>query len=296
MSLTIAIVAPGEMGSGIARRLAEHHARVLTSLAGRSAATAARARDASMTDASDDELAAADLLLSIVPPAGAPALAERLRPALARAKTTTTYVDCNAVNPETARRIGAILAPTGCRYVDAGIIGGPPKADGSGPSIYVAGPDAARALALRELGLDVRDLQAPLGAASALKMSYAGLTKGFVAIAAAMIGGAVRAGVADALLRELEESQPQMLARATREVPRMYPKAYRWVGEMREIAAFLADDAGGAEIYSGAARLYEQLAQDVRGERAAIERLDRFFAQDVRVQRAQRFPSVPPPR
>jgi 3-hydroxyisobutyrate dehydrogenase-like beta-hydroxyacid dehydrogenase len=249
-----------------------------------------------MTDASDDALAAADLLLSIVPPAGAPALAERLRPALARAKTTTTYVDCNAVNPETARRIGAILAPTGCRYVDAGIIGGPPKADGSGPSIYVAGPDAARALALRELGLDVRDLQAPLGAASALKMSYAGLTKGFVAIAAAMIGGAVRAGVADALLRELEESQPQMLARATREVPRMYPKAYRWVGEMREIAAFLADDAGGAEIYSGAARLYEQLAQDVRGERAAIERLDRFFAQDVRVQRAQRFPSVPPPR
>ena len=87
-------------------------------------------------------------------------------------------------------------------------------------------------LRLNGFGLDTRLVDGPAGAASALKMSYAGLTKGFTALGAAMMLGAERAGCAEALRAELAESQPHFLAWLSRQVPRMYPKAYRWVAEM----------------------------------------------------------------
>ena len=40
----------------------------------------------------------------------------------------------------------------------------------------------------------------------------------------------------------------------------MYPKAYRWVAEMEEIAAFAPADPAAAQIYRGLARLYQRLA------------------------------------
>src|SRR5688572_5921041 len=134
MTETVAIIAPGEMGSAVGRRLRERGARVITSLAGRSAASVARAQAAGFEPvASDAAMAAqAGIILSIVPPGDAVALAERLKPALAQATRRPIYVDCNAVSPDTAERIGAVLAGTPARYVDGGIIGGPPRAGYAG--------------------------------------------------------------------------------------------------------------------------------------------------------------------
>src|SRR5215467_614435 len=121
MTPTIAIVAPGAMGAGIGQRLASHGVRVLTSLTGRSDATAARARESRMNPASDEEIAAADFLLSILPPGDALALAQRFAPVLAAASNAKpVYVDCNAINPATVEQVAAIIAPTGCPFVDAG--------------------------------------------------------------------------------------------------------------------------------------------------------------------------------
>jgi L-threonate 2-dehydrogenase len=129
MTDTIAIIAAGEMGAGIGRRLHERGARVLTSLTGRSPASALRAERAGMgiVGSDDDLFAQADFFLSVVPPGEALALAERVKPALQRSARKPIYVDCNAVAPETAVRIGETIAGTGSRYVDAGIIGGPPS-------------------------------------------------------------------------------------------------------------------------------------------------------------------------
>src|SRR5215471_17228540 len=111
MSDLIAVIAPGEMGAGIGQRLHERGARVITSLAGRSAASGKRAERAGMVAASsDDEIVTADILLSVVPPKDAAGLAARLKPAIARAAKKPIYVDCNAVAPQTAAEIGAILA------------------------------------------------------------------------------------------------------------------------------------------------------------------------------------------
>lgn len=277
MSITIAVVAPGAMGSGLARGLTERGAHVLTSLDGRSEATKARARAAGMQDASLDEMAGAELILSVVPPGEAIALAERFVPALGKRGSAATFVDCNAVSPRTKQELAEIVAPTGAAFVDASIIGLPPTPDGKKPALYVSGDASGRTALLKELGVDLRPMPGPIGAAAALKMSYAGITKGTLAIGAAMILAATRVGAAEGLHDELALSQRQMLARFETSIPGMYAKAYRWVAEMREIAAFLGEDEAAAMMFEGAARLYERLAADVAGEGKERSDLDAFL-------------------
>jgi 3-hydroxyisobutyrate dehydrogenase-like beta-hydroxyacid dehydrogenase len=196
-----------------------------------------------------------------VPPGDAIALAQRLAPPLKASNRKPVYVDCNAVSPETTVDVGMIVTETGCQYVDGGIVGGPPAGNSPGPRLYASGDAAGEFERLKSFGIDVRVLDAPIGAASALKMSYAGITKGLSAIACAMIISASRAGVSEALHAELASSQAQILAVLSHNVPRMFPKAYRFVAEMEEIAAYAEGAKGAHEMYEGAAKLYERIAE-----------------------------------
>ncbi|MFZ0372730.1 MAG: DUF1932 domain-containing protein [Xanthobacteraceae bacterium] len=290
MTPVIAIIAPGAMGAAVGKRLADNGLKVLTSLAGRSAETAARAKAAGMADASDTEIAAADFILSILPPGDALGLAERFAPALQASNAKPVYVDCNAINPATVERVMAAIAPTECPFVDAGIIGSPPSPlpnppppagegrVGGSPRFYASGPSAQRFARLRDYGLDVRVLGGATSAASALKMSYAGITKGTQAIGAAMMLAAMRAGSADDLLAELQSSQKQLFPWLKRQLEQMPPKAYRWVAEMQEIAGFVADDPGARDLYEGAAHFYERFAEDFEsGDKKAAAALEAFL-------------------
>jgi putative dehydrogenase len=282
MGMTIAVMAQGTMGAGVGKRLAERGATVRTLLSGRSEASAARAKASGMQAAADerDLLQGADYFLSILPPDQAEALASRLAPAMQSLPAKPVYVDCNAVSPQTAERIAGIVEPTGAIFVDGGIIGGPPR-DGYSPAIYASGPEAERTKAIKDYGIDWRVIAGPIGAASGLKMSYAGITKGTTAIAAAMLLGAARFGCAEALLAELSSSQPEMLGRMKKSIPGMYDKAYRWVGEMQEISDFLDANAASSDMYKGIARLYEFLAaaeeEAQKADGNAIKTLDRVL-------------------
>jgi putative dehydrogenase len=286
MAPVVAVIAAGAMGAAVGKRLADHGVTVLTSLADRSAATAARAAAAGMAAASDAEIAAADFVLSILPPGDALALAQRFAPALSASNVKPIYVECNAVNPATVERIAATIAPTGCAFVDAGIVGPPPKPSpsgqgrGTGTRFYASGEAAPRFAALRQYGLDVRVLEGPPGAASALKMSYAGITKGTQALGAAMLLAAARAGSAAALREELQFSQPEMLALLQHFLPAMPAKAYRWVAEMQEIAGFVGDDPAAGEIFAGAAHFYERIAEDFAADRKDVESLLKLVGSD----------------
>jgi L-threonate 2-dehydrogenase len=276
MKSVVAVIAPGAMGAAVAARLVENGADVITSLSGRSPASAKRATEAGMRAVDDTDLLSARLILSIVPPSDALGLAERLSPVLRSGSSKPLYVDCNAVSPETAKRIAEVIAATGTPFADGGIIGGPPRAGQVGPTLYVSGEPAKRVEGLAR-GLVVRAIDGPVGAASALKMSYAAITKGLTALGTASILGATRAGAAEALHRELSESQPMLLAWLGRSVPDMFPKAYRFVGEMEEISSFMGSD-GAREIYAGIAGLYREVAADKEGENRDIDALARFFA------------------
>jgi len=275
--MVIAVLSPGAMGSAISLRLVEHGACVLTSLDGRSAATVDRARAARMRDASPETIATADLILSIVPPGEAVALAKGLVTRLSESRRKPVYIDCNALSPRTKTEIAGILAGTGCDILDGAIVGAPPQPGEKGPRIYVSGDWSDRASVLRTLGLDLRQIDGPIGAAAALKMSYAGINKGIMAIGAAMLLAASRSGASKGLYRELSESLPQLLSKFETGIPDMYPKAYRWVAEMREIAAFLDEDKAAAMIFEGSARLYGRLAIDIANEGKERATLDGFF-------------------
>ena len=113
MNVVIAILSPGAMGSAISVRLVEHGARVLTSLDGRSAATVERARAAGMEDVSPETIAAADLVLSIVPPGKAVALAKELVKRLSESRHKPVFIDCNALSPKTKTQVAITLSEAG---------------------------------------------------------------------------------------------------------------------------------------------------------------------------------------
>lgn len=267
MAPVIAVIGAGAMGSAVAARLVQRGARVLTLLEGRGPVTWSRAIAAGMEPATLPDVAGADLILSIVPPDQAHAVVEQLAPALAAQSHRAPFLDCNALSPESKCALSERLAQMGCEMIDAGIIGPPPGSGGAEPRFYLSGPGVERAQVLAELGVELRLLDGPVGAAAALKMCYAGINKGLTALTTAMLLAAERAGAGEALREEMAYSLPHLLVRARRSTPAMYPKAYRWAPEMREIAAFLIADAPAAMVFEGAARFFEERALDFDGER-----------------------------
>jgi L-threonate 2-dehydrogenase len=277
MKPVVAIVAAGAMGAGIARRLGEHGVKTLTLLTGRSDATRERATAAGMTAVAADALMEADLLLSVLPPANALAFAEQTAFALKSARRKPVFVDCNAISPATVRHIHAVISATGAEFVDAGIIGFPPEPGTVNPRIYACGEPAEKLAALSAFGLDVRVLDGQIGAASALKMAFAGISKGTIAILSAMILAAERAGCAEALREELSESERELMKTMTARVPRALPKTWRWVAEMQEIAEFAREDPAAHDIWNSISAFYGRIAEDLAAQRKESDVLVRFF-------------------
>ncbi|MGH6970888.1 MAG: NAD(P)-binding domain-containing protein, partial [Caulobacteraceae bacterium] len=221
----VAILAIGDMGRGVAVRLREGGARVVTSLQGRGEGTATRARSAGVEALDDQALVRkAEVVLSIVPPGAALDLARRMAGAMSAADARPAYIDCNAISAATMRQVGEIVRASGAVVGDAGIVGGPPD-KARGTKIYASGPALPAFDTLKALGLDVRRIGSEIGQASALKMGYGGFTKGVQALATALMVSARRAGVAEALEAELAESQAALLAMLDRVLPGMPPKA-----------------------------------------------------------------------
>lgn len=266
---TIGLVSPGAMGAAVGARLADHGARVLTRLDGRSAESIARATKARLDDASPEALAGADIFLSIVPPHTAEAVASDFAEWAGTVGRPALYVDCNALSPATKASVAGIVEAVGARMVDACIIGGPNEPDG--PSFYACGPHAAEAASLADHGLRWTILDAPIGAAAALKMCFAGVNKGLYALGNMMRLAAAEAGVSDALAHEMGMRLPHVLDQLDRHTPSVFARAWRWAPEMREIAAFGADAPGAGAVFEGFARLYERLAEDLAGDRRDYE-------------------------
>jgi 3-hydroxyisobutyrate dehydrogenase-like beta-hydroxyacid dehydrogenase len=221
---------------------------------GRTDATRERARDAGLIDTGSlRELAErADVIVSVCPPAAALAQAE----AVTAVGYDGIYVDANAVSPSTARQISHLFD----RFVDGGIIGPPVRQPGS-TRLYLAGEEATGVAALwNGSALDVRVLDAPAGAASAVKVCFAAWTKGSAALLLAIRGLAHAEGIDDALLDEWAISIPDLAEQSKRTAFGNAPKAWRFVGEMEQIAAAFDEHDLPAGFAAAAADLYRRLA------------------------------------
>lgn len=259
---TIAILMPGDMGHGVGRALREHGKRVITPLDGRSDRTKGLAKAAGLLDvgSTSDAVSEADLILSILPPASAISQAQQVAEAMASTGAKPCYVDCNAVSPDTAIRIGEIISGAGAPFIDCGIIGLAPG-KGGGTRFYVSGTDTAPMLALHGLGFDVSSVGDEPGRASALKMSYAGLTKGTWTLHTAVLLAAQQLGVLPELLEEFRISQAATLRDMETRVSRLPADSGRWIAEMEEIASTFASAGVTPGFHEGAAEMFRLLAR-----------------------------------
>jgi len=251
----VAILSPGDMGGGTGAQLHANGLQVYTTLEGRSALTRQIAADAGFIDMSLDELVQkVDIVLSILVPSQATALAESVAAAMKRSGATPVYADCNAIAPQTVQNIAGIIGSAGAAFVDAGIIGGPPKPGGD-TTFYCSGPDTSAFEALNGRGITVKRIGDDIGQASGLKMVYAASTKGTTALWTELLTAARAMGLEDALMAEFGPDHPTA-RRNIRAIPSMPHRAGRWIGEMEEIAATFEHLGMTPKILQGAADMY----------------------------------------
>lgn len=253
--MTILLLHPGAMGASIGAALCSNGHDVSWLSAGRSEATSVRAERAGLRAMATlaEATAEAEVLISVCPPEAAAELAD----AVAETGFSGVYVDANAVSPTTAARIEERF---GEHTVDGGIIGPPAWREGA-TRLYLSGTQADRVAALFDGTLvDARAIDGGVGAASALKMCYAAFTKGSSALLLAVRALAERNGVTRELLGEWDISQPGLASRSANTAKSTSPKAWRFAGEMREIAAtFRAVDLPDG-FHQAAADLYARMA------------------------------------
>lgn len=255
---TVALLHPGNMGATIGAAAASGGARVLWSPEERSNATRRRAEQAKLIDAGDFSAALrqADVVLSVCPPHAAVDLARRV----AAERFAGVYVDANAVSRATAEEIGIIVSAAGASFVDGGIIGSPVQKAGT-TRLYLSGERAAEIVALfKGSMLDARAIGPAPGAASALKVAYAAWTKCTDALVLAIRAYAAHEGVDTALLEEWSISQPGLEKKCERAAAVAVPKAWRYVGEMREIAEAFESAGLPAGFHEAAAVICERFA------------------------------------
>jgi 3-hydroxyisobutyrate dehydrogenase-like beta-hydroxyacid dehydrogenase len=255
---TVALLHPGNMGVTIGTAAATSGARVLWASHQRSKATQERAERAGLVDLKSlaNAVRDSDVVLSVCPPHAALELAQ----SVARLDFRGIYVDANAVSRARAEQIGATVAKAGASFVDGGIIGSPVKRSGT-TRLYLSG---ARAPEIAELFsasmLDARTIGDTPGAASALKIAYAAWTKCSDALILAVRALAAIEGVEQALVEEWALSQPDLEDRSVRAAAVAVPKAWRYVGEMKEIAATFEAAGLPSGFHLAAADINERLA------------------------------------
>ena len=253
---TITMLHPGAMGAAVGGLLVEAGHEVHWAGDGRSQATRDRAMAAGLQEHGSipEAVAGADMVISLCPPGAAVTVAEQV----ADAGFTGCYVDANAVQPTTVRRIADLFDDV----VDGSVVGGPPVHGDDHPTrLYLSGPTAHRVAALfDDDALDVVGLpDATIGAASAVKMAFAGWTKGTAALLVALRAMARAEGVEEAVLAEWRRSLPGIAERTDRAAP-LAAKAWRFEGELREIAGAMTAHGLPDGFHIAAAEVYAALA------------------------------------
>jgi len=262
---TVGIMSPGDMGSGVGGALKKNGLKAITALDGRSEGSKARAAEEGIEDVGslDELVKSSELILSILVPSEALSFAQDVAESIVRTDAQVAVADCNAVSPATGVKIGEIITVAGGKFIDAGIIGGSPRG-GATPRFYASGEHAPILGELNGKGVEVPVMNGPIGRASGLKMVYAALTKGTAALHASTLMAASSLGLYRDLIHELELSQSKMLAEMAG-VKSISAKAFRWIGEMEEIAATFDEAGVSSHTHEGAAETFQKIADSSIG-------------------------------
>ena len=263
----VGLMSPGDMGQALAIQIMAKGLNVYTALEQRSERTRALAREAGLTDVGTIArlVTECDVVLSVINPGAALDFAREVASALRATGSHTLIVDCNAIAPDTVREIADVIEGAGGRFLDAGIIGPPPRGKAK-TNLYVSGPGAADLQQLAGPQLIVRVISDRIADASALKMCYGALNKGTQALWLDVLIAAQRLGVDGVLEQQLRQSQAGLFEWALSQFTILPPKAYRWVPEMVEISKTLSTAGITPKMFQGAADVYLFVAGTALGK------------------------------
>ncbi|MCL5737006.1 MAG: DUF1932 domain-containing protein [Actinobacteria bacterium] len=258
MTQRIGILHPGNMGISVAASAQNGGNRVYWASDGRSPRTRERAEKFNLVDAYTmaDLCETCEVIISLCPPHAAEEVAEQV---LARGYEGL-YLDANAISPQRSTRIGQRLCGAGVRFVDGGIIGGPAWKPGE-TCLYLSGSEAERVAGLFSAGpLQARVIGESIGKASALKMCYSANSKGSAALLCGVLAVAEALGVKPELEAQWSREGSDFARVATDRVRGVAGRAWRFVGEMEEIASTFREAGLPGEFHDAAAALYGRLA------------------------------------
>ena len=281
---TVAILSPGDMGHAVGQRFREHELDVITCLAGRSERTRALSQKAGIRDVPTmaELVERSDLIMSMTVSAAVPGVCRQVAEALRATGSATLFAECNAIAPQLARELEPVITEAGGRYVDASIIGGPPR-PGYSPHFYASGEHAAEFARLNDFGITVLKLDGDVGQASGIKMCYAAMTKGTSALYAELLMAAELMGLTEPLLAEFQSGQQAVLQRMERSLPTVPPRARRWVSEMEEIRDTFAHLGMTPHLFEGVAEMYRLIGSTPLGDEFPETRdRDRTFTDTIR--------------
>jgi 3-hydroxyisobutyrate dehydrogenase-like beta-hydroxyacid dehydrogenase len=197
-----------------------------------------------------------EVIISICPPAAA----EEVARSASEAGFRGLYIDANAISPQRAIKIGQMLEANGIDFVDGGVIGGPawkPKETW----LYLSGERADEIALCFSMGpLETKIIGSEIGKASALKMCYAAYTKGTSALLSAILATAESLGVRDELYQQWDLDEQGSAEQVNRRVARVTAKAWRFEGEMKEIASTFGEVGLPEGFHLAAAEIYHRMA------------------------------------
>ncbi len=272
----IGVVSTGDMGQGVAGTIKGLGFNTCTALDGRSPRTRELANKAGIADCGSlaKLVETCDMVISVLNPGAAVEFAKGIAAACKSTGRKIVFADCNAIAPETMKEIAAIITATGSTCIDGGIIGPPPRGTAN-MRLYVSGPDAALMNRINCPAIVVKVAGEKIGDASAVKMCYAAMTKGSIALGVELLVAARKLGVEQTLAAEFKASQAELYESVLSRSERMPFKAYRWVPEMLEIAKTFEDVGLTPRILQGAADMFEKIAVTPQGKESAEEARDK---------------------
>ena len=263
---TVALLSPGDMGSNVGRALRENGLIVITCLTERSQRTRELSEIAGIIDVPDfaEMIERADLVLSVLVPERAVDVARQVAGVIEKSGKPLPFADCNPVAPVVARQMADIIDGAGGKYIDGGIIGGPPGR-GEPPRFYASGPHEAIMGQLDGRGISAPMMGGDVGRASAIKMCYASLSKGAAALNASALISAMNLGIYDEFIAEMESSQQGVL-RNMQGVNGLGAKAFRWIDEMEQISATFGAAGATPYLHKGAADIFRLVTSSPIGD------------------------------
>lgn len=258
----IGIFHPGEMGISIAASAIHNGHEVYWLSKGRSDQTQARAEKYSLiaVDSLLQLCQTCEVIISICPPHAA----EEIARLIGETEFRGLYLDANAISPQRTRKLGEMLETKDIHFVDGGIIGGPAWTPHE-TWLYLSGERAGQIASIFSNGpLETKIIGDEIGKASALKMCYAAYTKGTTALLAAILAAAESLDVREELYQQWNRDESGFSEQVNRRVKRVTAKAWRFEGEMKEIASTFHEADLPEGFHLAAAKIYQRMA-DFKG-------------------------------